>query len=253
MNEIKLGIVIQARTGSNRLPNKILLDFFEGKSIIELLIEKIKINFCDLPIILATSVARNDRKLVKIADKYKIFSFQGNEKNVLLRFIDIVNRYDFTHIIRICSDNPFMNMEGIRNLIKNLDDKSIDYLSYCNSRGVPVIRTHLGLFAEVVSVKALNIANNIHEDIKYQEHVTNYIYENPTRFSIKLLPCLDEVFDRQDIRLTLDDNDDFKNLSFLYKQTEYRQTENLKKLIDYIDQNIEIKNTMLKNINRYTK
>lgn len=251
--KINLGIIIQARTGSSRLPNKILMKFYKENSILDIIVDRLKERFSSYPLILATSISESDNDLIRFSHDKNILFFQGSENNVLLRFIEAVNNYNFTHVIRICSDNPFLNMEGIQNLIDKIDDLNIDYISYCDSNGIPVIKTHLGLFAEIVSVRALILADKLQNNPIYQEHVTNFIYGNPDLFYVKLLPCFEEVFRREDVRFTVDDIDDFKNLSFLYKQTEYRQTENLKKLIDYIDQNIEIKNTMVKNINKYTK
>ena len=37
------GIIIQARLGSTRLPNKMIKPFYEGKGVLELLINKIKL------------------------------------------------------------------------------------------------------------------------------------------------------------------------------------------------------------------
>ena len=37
-----LSFIVQARVGSSRLPNKILLPFYNGKSIFEMLLEKLK-------------------------------------------------------------------------------------------------------------------------------------------------------------------------------------------------------------------
>ena len=39
---MRTGIIIQARTGSTRLPNKMVMPFFEGKTILEILIDRIK-------------------------------------------------------------------------------------------------------------------------------------------------------------------------------------------------------------------
>jgi len=38
----KLGIILQARTGSTRMPEKVILPFYDGKSILDLLLEKVK-------------------------------------------------------------------------------------------------------------------------------------------------------------------------------------------------------------------
>jgi spore coat polysaccharide biosynthesis protein SpsF len=251
-NKLKICIVIQARTGSKRLPDKVLKNFYNQKSILDLIVEKLIINFSNYPIILATSDCKNDSVLVDFAKKKNILYFQGNESNVLLRFIDSVKDYDFTHIIRICSDNPFLNMYAIQNLIDNLDSEDLDYISYENAKGIPVIKTHLGLFAEIVSVKSLKKANELQNMQIYQEHVTNYIYGNPEIFKVKFLSSPEIVHKRDDIRLTLDDLEDFENLENLYSKT-FENHQDLFLLIKAIDANQTIKDKMINNIKKYTK
>lgn len=251
-NKLKICIIVQARTGSKRLPNKILKDFYDQKSILDLIVDKLIINFSNYPIILATSDSKNDNILVDFAKRKKILFFQGNESNVLLRFINSVKDLNFTHIIRICSDNPFLNMISIQKLIDNIDNVDLDYISYVNSKGIPVIKTHIGLFTEIVSVKSLKKANELQNMKIYQEHVTNYIYGNPDIFKLKFLNSPDVVYDRDDIRLTLDDSTDFDNLVELYSKTN-QNYQDLSYLVNVIDSNDSIKNKMIRNIKKYTK
>lgn len=251
-DKLKICILIQARTGSNRLPNKILKDFYGKKSILDLIVDKLIINFSNFPIILATSDNENDSVLVDFAKQKKILFHQGSESNVLLRFIDSIRDYHFSHIIRICSDNPFLNMNAIQDLINNLDNPNLDYISYVNHRGIPVIKTHIGLFAEIVSVKSLKKTNELQNMPIYQEHVTNYIYGNPDIFKLKFLASPDVVYYRDDIRLTLDDSTDFDNLVELYSKTN-QNYQDLSYLVDVIDREKSIKNKMISNIKKYTK
>lgn len=250
--EIKLGIVLQARTGSSRLPNKIMLDFYNNKSILDILLENLLSKFPQIPIILATSTNSNDGVLREVASKWLVAFYQGSEENVLKRFIAVGEQYGLTHMIRICSDNPFLNMGAISDLIENLTDVNCDYISYSNHLGIPVIKTHIGLFAEIVSLNALVRANESQSELLYQEHVTNYIYSNPTHFTIKLLKSPSKVHFRDDLRLTLDDKDDFENLSLLYACTQ-SEKENLEYLVDYIDSHDQYKIKMINNIKKYSK
>jgi spore coat polysaccharide biosynthesis protein SpsF (cytidylyltransferase family) len=106
MNDI--GIIIQARTGSARLPGKTLLPFFEDKSILDIIIENIQNHFQE-KIIIATTQNTQDEKIVEIAKRNKVLWFRGNEENVLKRFIDAAKNFGLNTIIRICGDNPFIS------------------------------------------------------------------------------------------------------------------------------------------------
>ncbi len=247
-----IGFIIQARTGSQRLPFKIIKDFSNGKSILQIILSKLKREFAEYPIILATSSNLNDEHLNTYAKEFAIDFFQGDEKNVLKRFIEAASEANLTHIVRVCADNPFISAASIKKLLEEFNRNDLDYISYKNSVGVPTIKTHLGLFTEIVSLDALKFAAKETQDPVYQEHVTNYIYEHPTSFKIKLVPAPDIVFSRNDIRLTIDDIQDFEHLSILYRNT-CRFADDIPSLIRYIDQQPYLKNVMTNNISKYTK
>ena len=76
---MKDGIIIQARTGSTRLHNKILLPFYGEQRIIDILIANIKQACPDKCIILATTNRPQDDILAEVAHQAGILSFRGDE------------------------------------------------------------------------------------------------------------------------------------------------------------------------------
>lgn len=82
---MKDGIIIQARTGSTRLHNKILLPFYGEQRIIDILIANIKQACPDKCIVLATTNRPQDDVLAETARQAGILSFRGDEDNVLDR------------------------------------------------------------------------------------------------------------------------------------------------------------------------
>lgn len=202
----KYGIIIQARTGSTRFPKKVVQPFWKTKNIVEIQIEKLK--KLKLPIVLATSINPNDKTLVAIAKSNNVACYQGDEENVLSRFTAVVQKYSFERVIRVCADNPFLDIDLLDHLIQK-DHKEYDYLSYALSNGTPVILSHLGLFAEIIKTEALkNITQFTNKQI-YLEHVTNYLYNHPNKYNIKFLSLPNNNgFDRN-IRLTIDTQSDF--------------------------------------------
>ena len=54
-NHEMIGIIIQARTGSTRLPKKMILPFFKDKGILEVILIRIKKANLNIPLILATT------------------------------------------------------------------------------------------------------------------------------------------------------------------------------------------------------
>ena len=55
-----LHIFIQARVGSKRFPNKVLLPFLENKCILDIIVEKLQVGFPLIPVIVCTTKNKND-------------------------------------------------------------------------------------------------------------------------------------------------------------------------------------------------
>ena len=78
------GIVIQARTGSTRLPNKAILKISNEFSAIDILIKRVQKT--ELPIIIATSKEPSDDIFEDIAQKHKVKIFRGSLINKIKRW-----------------------------------------------------------------------------------------------------------------------------------------------------------------------
>ena len=184
MNIEKIKIIVQARTNSSRLPNKIIYELEENINFLKILILRLLTLKEYAEVIIATTENRCDDIIEKIGNELNVTVFRGSEKNVLDRYIQCANKYQSSHIIRICSDNPFVDLDAIINLIKQY--KNEDYLSYKVNNKASIL-THCGFFAELVKLDALKKIYKASSS-KCNEHVTNCIYLNPDKFSIRLIP-----------------------------------------------------------------
>lgn len=214
---MKLGCIIQARMGSTRFPGKMNKEFHNGKTILDVIVEKMKLTFSNEQIILATSDDLQNQKLIKKCKEHSINSFVGSENDVLSRFIECAKKFSLTHIVRVCGDNPFlieeMNNELLKEFYKN---NTYDYYSYY-VKDTPSILTHFGFWFEIVGVNALKKVQKVTSDPLYHEHVTNYIYQNKDQFKIKSI-LLDSFFEENtDKRFTVDTEEDFHTCSIIYK------------------------------------
>ena len=245
---LKMGFIVQARTGSARFPDKVIRKFYEEESILEIIVKKLK-TIKDIPIIIATTTGSCDDIIVGTAINQEVEYFRGSEDNVLERFIEAAGKFNIDHIIRICSDNVFIDLNGIEEIILKYRDNPVDYLSYILSDSRPSIKTHFGFWAEMISLKALmKIARMTGEKI-YLEHVTNYIYEHPGEFKILFIEAPEVVYQRYDIRLTIDTEEDFNLQQSIYKTLISRgNMPDIKEIVDYLDNNKPILEEMIHQI-----
>lgn len=242
-----IGIIIQARTSSTRLPRKIILKIEKQISFLDVLIERLKKIKFNYPIILATSDLQVDDILEDYANKHEIKFFRGSENDVLQRFIDCAKENNLNSIVRICSDNPFLDIVSIEKLLKNY--KGQDYLSL-KINNSPSILTHFGFFAEIVSLKALKkIALKKNKDCK--EHVTNCIYRNPNEFNITFI---EDTIENDNIRCTLDTKEDFEILKEIYlKFIKNNFQADYLDIIKYVETRLDLLNKMKKIIKENRK
>lgn len=251
---MNIGIIIQARTGSSRLPQKMVLPFYENKGILETIIIRLIEAGIKIPIVIATTTCDIDDIIADIGFKYKLPVFRGSEENVLERFILTANEFGFNKIIRICADNPFLDISALNYQIESFIEMDVDYWCYALGDYTPSIKTHYGFWTEGVKLSTLKkIASSTKENV-YQEHVTNYIYSNSNHFSIHYEKIEKTIENEHCIRLTIDTKVDFS-----LGQRVFRELNELKlpltatNILKHIKGKAEIINIMRNEIAKNTK
>lgn len=253
-NKNSIGIIIQARTQSTRLPKKTIISFYQNDCILSIIIKRLKNVLDHVPIVVATSNKPEDDIIASLVNSIpSVGLFRGDEKNVLDRFIRTAEKYSLDSIIRVCADNPFIDVERIKELIANLDETH-DYVSFKLADNTPVIKSHQGLWAELVKLEALKTVISLTNDNLFLEHVTNYIYTHEEIFNVKLMPAPDYLYERNDIRLTIDTPEDFKNAQYIYNTLiENRLNINTKNIINLLNTSPKLLLSMKEIIKENTK
>jgi spore coat polysaccharide biosynthesis protein SpsF len=249
---MSLGILIQARTGSTRMPEKVIQPFYGEQTILDLLLEKVK--KLNLQMVLATTVNPLDDRLCEIAEKHEVPVYRGSENDVLARFTGAARQYGFSKIIRVCADNPFLDLEALRTLTTAFEGSNSDYLGFQLEANKPSILTHFGFWAEAVSLEALERAQSLTTEKLYHEHVTNFIYGNPALFNVQYIKADQAVFARTDIRMTLDTTEDFDIQQKIFA-TIIRENPNfgIPEIVSWLDRHPEVLERMKKEIGKNQK
>lgn len=203
--------IIQARTTSSRLPNKVLLNLpYNGnKTVLEQVINRVKESKYINKIVVATTINETDNKIEKLCESLQISCFRGSEDNVLSRYYEAATKYKADLIVRITSDCPCIDYKIIDKLIELHLNNNNDFSSNNQVHSFP----H-GLDCEVVNYNILvEIFKNATE--KYEkEHVMPYIYKsNPNKYKIGILK---DKNNNHDIRITLDTKEDYVLLCLIY-------------------------------------
>lgn len=205
------GAIIQARTTSTRLPEKVLreLPFGSGITVLEQVIRRLKRSQSVKKIIVATTENKEDDVIVKIAKKEKVAYFRGSENDVLSRYYHAAKEHALVTIVRITGDCPCIDPSVVDGLIKAHEQSNKDYTTNCLKRTYP----H-GLDAEVFSFVALETAFGEASKDFEKEHVTPLMYGSG-KFNIQNIEAPDE-YNRPGIRITLDTREDYIALCAVY-------------------------------------
>lgn len=213
MNMIKnIVCIIQARTGSTRLPNKIFLDL-QGKAVLGQVIDRLKDStFINKIVIAAPESEENDSIEAYIKEQYEDVGIsRGSEHDVLDRYYQAAKQFDADVVIRITSDCPLIDPVVVDTVIQEHLDKKTDYTAnILGDRTYP-----RGLDTEVFSFETLARLSNDAVEKEDREHVTLYIRKHPELF---VTSNVIGVHDYSDYRITLDTDKDYEVISHIYNE-----------------------------------
>ena len=112
MAKKKLGIIIEVRTGSKRLPSKCLKKI-NNKNIIEILLHSLT-EIKNIKKIIATTKLKQDDIIEKIAVKNNINIFRGPSQDLVSRVISAAKFNRVDHIIQLTADNPLIDVNILK-------------------------------------------------------------------------------------------------------------------------------------------
>ena len=180
--KFKIITIVTARLTSSRLKSKHLYKV-NNKTMISYLIDRLKsIKILD-DIILATTINKEDDKLVVEAKKMKIKCFRGSEFNVKQHVLLAAKKYSADIICHVTGDCPIIDPLLIEQLINTfLINKKFDagYYGSYTSYGLPN-----GMDCCVFKLSALKKSYKMTKKTEDFEHVALHMFNN-----LKFFPSL---------------------------------------------------------------
>jgi len=207
----RVGIVLQARMDSKRLPGKVM-KMICGKPIIGHILDRLRLVKNSDMIVTATTEKVIDDIIEEYSCEQGVACFRGDEDDVLSRFYDLAQYYDLCHIVRATSDNPLVDYEEIERLITLHLKSCADYTHAFGQ--LPV-----GIGVDCFTIDALkrSWAKGLKQN--HREHINEYIQERPGFFSINELDIPLEK-KASSLRLTVDTLEDFRRVDAIYKKAD---------------------------------
>ena len=201
-----IGIIVQARMSSSRLPGKVLMPI-EGTPMLAIQLKRLlKSKKVDKGVV-ATSKESSDDDIESLCQSLNISCFRGNLDDVLARFYYCAKQFNFSQIIRICGDCPLIDPQLIDDIVTSHLKIGCDYTSNCVERHFPD-----GQDIEVFSFRALEHTFSNAKKPSEREHVTPYIRDSKL-FSLSDF-TIDEDF--SEFRTSVDHRQDFEVICAIY-------------------------------------
>ena len=200
--------IIQARVGSTRLPGKVLLDLL-GKTVLERVIDRVSAARMIKDVVVATTVGKEDLKIVELCARLGVSVFCGSVDDVLDRYYQATKKYNASQVVRITSDCPLIDPGVIDKVVDLHLSEGADYTTNILKETFPD-----GEDVEVIKVESLNKAWSEARLASEREHVTVYIRKHPELFKHMNYEYKTDLSKK---RWTLDNAEDYEFIKEIYK------------------------------------
>jgi spore coat polysaccharide biosynthesis protein SpsF len=200
--------IIQARTGSTRLPGKVLLSLL-GEPLLVHVVRRVAMASTVDAVVVATTEAPGDDAIVDLAGREGWLVERGSEADLVDRYVSAARTHRADRVVRVTSDCPLVDPNLIDEVVTALAKSGADYASNTlEPRTYP-----RGLDVEALTMAALELANLEDRDPASREHATPFIYRHPERFR---LAAVRNPVDLSVYRWTVDTPEDFELIRRMY-------------------------------------
>jgi len=237
-NKPRIVVVMQARRGSTRLPDKIMLPLANEPLLLKMY-ERVNHSKLIEDIVIATTSGENDNEIAGICKSKKINCFRGSENDLLDRHFKAGLEFGADIIVKIPSDCPLIDYRIIDKVVSYYIENSgeFDFVSNLHPATYPD-----GNDAEVIPLPILEL---IHKEASLpmeREHTTPFIWERPGKFRIGNVEWETGLDYSMSHRFTIDYPEDYEFIKTVYEELYYNNPQfSLDDILELLKKKPEIK------------
>lgn len=200
--------VVQARTGSSRLPGKVLADL-AGEPLLIRLLERLRRASRVDEVVVATTDRPQDDAVAALARRADVACHRGSETDVLARMCGAARAHRADAVVRITGDCPLVDPAVVDQVVDGLS-RDVDYASNLLRRTFP-----RGLDAEALHMDVLERVARLGRSPEAREHVTWFAYrERPDLFVLRSIEHPDDGYAK--LQWSVDTAEDLERVRDLY-------------------------------------
>jgi spore coat polysaccharide biosynthesis protein SpsF len=172
--------IVQARTGSTRLPGKVMLPLGNG-TVLSVLLSRVCAAQLAGTVVVATTTSPADDVIAAIARESGVGCYRGHPTDLLDRHYQAAVAHNATYVVKIPSDCPLIDPAVIDAVIGTFLARSpeLDYASNLHPPSHPD-----GNDVEIMRFGALEIAWCHATQSFEREHTTPYLWNRPDSFRL---------------------------------------------------------------------
>ncbi|HTQ02908.1 MAG TPA: glycosyltransferase family protein [Polyangiaceae bacterium] len=173
-------VVVQARTGSTRLPGKVLLPL-AGKPLLARMLERLRAVRSPFELVVATTTDASDDPVAALAASTGTRVHRGHPTDLLDRHVQAARAAGADVVVKIPSDCPLIAPEVVERVLgvwhARAETERLDFVSNLHPATYPD-----GNDVEVVRGSALEAAWREAQKPYEREHTTPFVWDQPERF-----------------------------------------------------------------------
>lgn len=201
----RVGVLIQARMSSRRVPGKVLRPV-AGKPLLSYVVERCRAATNASLVAVITSREPSDDPIEAFTESFGVEIYRGPLEDVAGRFRAAAEALGLDAFVRVNADSPLIDPRLVDKAIALFRSSEVDLVTNVLRRTFPA-----GMSVEVVDVEPFASAISAF-DTEEREHVTLYYYRHPESFRICGFESERALGDRS---LTVDTPDDLARIERL--------------------------------------
>jgi spore coat polysaccharide biosynthesis protein SpsF len=211
--KLRIGVLIQARLSSSRIPEKMFYPFIDGILIQHCMraARNIKANIYSLV------VPEQDKDIFEPVARMEGFDVtSGPEHDVLKRFINAIRKYNLNIVVRITGDKLFLSAKYTNLLIEHYKGCDCDFACYDEG---PLKEVTGGPY-NALSLDAIDY--DLETPQEWREHIRPAFINSPI-YKTCILPVPEHLKILANQKFTIDTPEDYKKLFDLHKSDYYKE------------------------------
>ncbi|HTJ47573.1 MAG TPA: glycosyltransferase family protein [Kofleriaceae bacterium] len=207
-------VVVQARTGSTRLPGKVLKPVC-GEPLLVRQVERVLAATTPTEVLVATTHDPADEAIVALCAKHGFRVERGHPTDCLDRHLTAARAAQADAVVKIPSDCPLIDPAAIDRVIGAYlsEPGRWDFVSNLHPPTWPD-----GNDVEVMPLDVLEIAGREAKRPLEREHTTPFIWDQPERFRVCNITWETGLDYSESHRFTLDYEEDYQLIKAVYEQ-----------------------------------